>query len=618
MEKPGITTEGAGIYPERISSESYLDGQIDVVKDALEGKGYIELSSEERDKLLAEEKLLGTELESFYEIGPRVVSLYISYLKSEEGRQKLLEITGIDPPVEEDLRRFMWEHIEDIKKIKPGERTKLAAASTKFEDKQRFESLIKNADDEGKLSIENLEVSEGIYLGLDPEKSLAKIQGFRSIKKKIKLNLLNISRQPEQSKLDQARRLIFEMYLSKVNTLIAEFEGPRLSLREKARLLGADSLLEEERILLKMTESEDFIDIPDEEAQRKASRYDKFLYGAAKVGDENNKDGWQTQISQDLRDYIKEMEHKWYQSQVDKNEILIRNGFDPKKLQIRNISPQTVKENVERILAGIGILSDNEEYDFEREGNAKDNGWQVQIRPGSRTFSVSSKKKTYFIPDADLSKFKEFSVGYGHELRHVIQNENRTKIPLRIFEKVGGGRSEPIAEAGSMDIETLISEKLFGVETVPHPHYIMGMIRKMENGNYLDVVKVIYEGQIAPQLELKKKGEITKEDFENEKVRVLKLALSMAKRIFKGSRFNARTDSLPYSKDMVYLEQTILTKKLKEARLDFAFDLIGVSLENMARLIKLGLLDPTEIKQVDTTFPEKLWQEQKSEYLVID
>jgi hypothetical protein len=73
-------------------------------------------------------------------------------------------------------------------------------------------------------------------------------------------------------------------------------------------------------------------------------------------------------------------------------------------------------------------------------------------------------------------------------------------------------------------------------------------------------------------------------------------------------------DFLTSSKDTVYLEQTLLAQKLNEAGVSFALNIVGVSLDNIIRLMKLGLLNPQNMVKLDLNFSKGIWEHQKAEY----
>jgi hypothetical protein len=179
---------------------------------------------------------------------------------------------------------------------------------------------------------------------------------------------------------------------------------------------------------------------------------------------------------------------------------------------------------------------------------------------------------------------------------------------------MGGGRAEAFAEGGAMAIQAELSKDLFGIESGAHPHYVKGMLAKLQGGGYGDVVKAFYQSEISPQVALFKQGALTEEAFRQERERALKLAINRSKRIMSGAKDVKGVDFLTSSKDTVYLEQTLLAQKLNEAGVSFALNIVGVSLDNIIRLMKLGLLNPQNMVKLDLNFSKGIWEHQKAEY----
>lgn len=72
---------------------------------------------------------------------------------------------------------------------------------------------------------------------------------------------------------------------------------------------------------------------------------------------------------------------------------------------------------------------------------------------------------------------------FAHEIEgYVLQNENKARVGLKLFEKLGSGHSTLLAENGAMYKKDTVSQKVFDFRSFPYPHYIKAMLKKQEGG----------------------------------------------------------------------------------------------------------------------------------------
>jgi hypothetical protein len=294
MEKPTpIMPEAQSLYKERMSSAGYLEQKLAEIKAVAEGEPLFDkLTEAEKAELLTEEDVYGERLEGLVQANIRTVRLVLSYFKTEEGKATLKAFTKSEdiPEDDEGLKIFFLQNADVLSQMNGEDRDELTNSASVYENKRLRDSLLSGATDDGKLAITNQEASERLTINLDPEKSLTKIDGLRALKQEIKGKLAEV-REMDQDPLAESKALIYEMYLSRINISIAGTEAPRTGLREKARLLGVDSLNEAEKRLLGINSGE-VQQKSQDEADRINARYDKFIYGASP----DYREGWQQQV----------------------------------------------------------------------------------------------------------------------------------------------------------------------------------------------------------------------------------------------------------------------------------------------------------------------------------
>jgi hypothetical protein len=617
MEKPTpIIPEAQSLYKERMSSSVYLDQKIAELKEASVSEGLVgKLAEAERAGLLEEENGYGERLEEALQINVRSARLVLSYFKAEEGRSKLQELTGkVEIPTDDDgLKKFFYEHVETLASMDDIARDDLTNSASGFETKRLEAALIEGADDSGNMNIpQGIEPSARATISLDAENSLKKMQGLRQLKAEIKEKLFGIRRSVNPTVLEQSQALIYEIYLTNINYAISELSGPKMGLREKARLLGEDSLTETERALLGLKDGEPVLGKTDEEADVINSRYDKFRQGASR----EYQNGWRQQIGPELDAYMEKIGLDWFNQQLRGNEEIRSHGIDPEKIASLEFDPQKTKALVEGLLDRLGILSSEEEIDFTRNGPAKDNKWQVYIEPKNPGYYVTSRKKIFNLKDKLVTARNLFTVALGHEPMHLLQHENKSKIPLKIFKISRIGGANVLKEGGATIVESELSMEFFGTDTPPIPHYIRGMIARQNGGNYLDVVKAYYESRMGPSIAMFNSGKLSAEKLQKAKKTALSLAVRKSKRIMRGSDYTSESGHLTSSVASSYLESVVVAEKLKEAGLDFAFNVADLDLENLVRVFKLGFLKPEEMKSLDNTYTRQLWESEKRKYLL--
>lgn len=615
QEEKAIVAPRAAIhplYPERASEN--IDALLDSIRSLESGeKERIPLSEQEREKILQFENSLGNTLEKIFDITQQSAIFHIEYLLTEDGRKSFERTFGI--PIEgqdfSSIKKFLIENRFAIASAKANIRSDFTGETRTYSDKKLLQSLSTTMDTEGFIDIHGAQNPESISLALTPEKSLEKIQKLREFKGQLKKFR---ERLPKDGSLDEHEKRavqgILDLYQRRVNEMITEQFSSAAVIREEGLIIGEESLSAEERAVLEFTGGL-------ENPEKNRSRLDKFIHGAESG---YNDSGWREQISDSLDRLSKEIGDSYLASVLQRENDIRSKGLDGKKILEKTLPWEEFKAMGDQTLDAYGLLSDtpSEEYDSSRSGPAEDGRWQFICRDEYKSFSVDGKRKVMKTGKGAVSIGTAIPL-LAHEIEgHALQHENKSKIPLRLFRKVGGGRWQVFAECGAMQNQDIVSNKAFGFETVPHPHYIRAMKTRLEGGDYLECVRTFYESALQ-ELHLKKKlGRVDDESFRNEAKEKLSLAINRTRWLFSSpSLLQSSTEFLTNSKDTVYIEQVKLYQKLKERKLEKYAYIGSANLNTIEFLLESGFLDPKAIQQPKFHSLE-IWNEVKEKYLLPD
>jgi hypothetical protein len=597
------------IYGERMTTESVLDEKAKELSLYEKGeKEPIELSKHERQEILDFEKNIGTKLESIFDINVRNAVFYVEYFLTLEGGEDFKEIVGeeLDANTIDDIKIVLHSCRDKIANLKDSARDGFVKRSREYSENRLKEELLKTINENGKINIEGIESPHNVRLVLDDDNLLEKNVKLREFKEEIKKYKETVL----ENKTDDFQYVysgILKIYQSKINLMLVG-NLRNISTLETKRLLGGEELLSN-------SEKGALDELPAlKRLEKNLARFDKFIYGATKNYDSK---GERVQISEELRNFVEIYGDEYMRSVLLEDEQIKGMGLNKTKLEEKNISVEEKRRMAEKILDNYAILSDipQEEYENRRSGSAEDNKWQFVVRKNFSINSVEGEKKIVKSPEKDCNAKDLISIILGHEIEgHALQHENKSRLPLKIFERVGSGRSEVFAECGAMQNQDFISQKAFGYRSVPKPHYIKTMLRKLEGGNYMDCVNTYYNSLIEPLLLRKNLGEISEEDFKEECKKKLNTAIKSARRLFRDTSIDApKNNSLVSSKDTAYIEQLILFDKLKKYGLEKYSYFSGANLDSLIFLKKSGLL-----KDIDILEPKfyalGVWDKMKDRY----
>lgn len=604
------------LYPERPSEG--IDDEIQKLALFEAGKGkQLELTPGERAEIITLEQKAGTTLEAIHRIVPVADTYYPEYFLTPEGRADFIAITGevlTDDMGVDDVKKILFTS-EALRNTPVKERANMAGRSRDYDEEQRFVTLKGTRDAEGKIDITKAAMPDRLNVIFTPELKRKKLTLLRTFKSNLKhYDSITHPGASEDKSPDFQKAFdgIVRLYLSRVNDLIIEELTDRsnsvFTLDEKRDLLGEEALTLDEQKILEKTFG---INTPD----TTLARYDKFTFGASQEYDKHS--GERDQVSNELAQFANEHEADYIASLLNRSEQIRTKGLDPEKIAASSIPIEEVIRLGEDTLAHYGLLSVHpaSEYSKDRSGPAPDGKWQFVARDEFKSLAVEPTTKIIKCSRKPQAVDRLISITLAHEIEgHVLQVENRAKIPLQLFKVLGGGRAAVFSECGAMNNQDFVSQEAFGFSSLPHPHYVRGMERKLAGGNYLDCVEAFYNSALKSTQLKKELGKLTPETFEKECDSHLKLAIERAKRLFAtGSDFASHDGLLTKSRDTVYLEQVKLYRALKKHGLEKYVFVSGANLNTLLFLFEAGFINPKDIKEPEF-YSLQIWDDMKSEY----
>lgn len=598
------------IYPERASEN--IGEAVERLQKVISGEiPQWEISDQERTEILAVETDLGNKLESIVQISPREISFYLNYLLTPEGVSDFETITGLDLPDAmtgyDNLKRFLYEHTEQIQAASLKDLTPLGGRSTKHGEAETANAVDELMNDRGEINPALVPANELMTIRLTPELDYERAKQLRDLKSELKGERAQLANSESGEDYQSVLDGIYELYQRKINEIIAEDATAFYSLRQKSDFLGEESLTEAEQLAL--TQGPSSVNL-----ERSLARRDKFLTGASNEFDD---DGWQKQVATDLIALADEQEEEFLHAILERDAGLAEKGLDKEKIFAADIAPDIVEKHCQDTLRHYGYLSEHpaSEYSPDRPGSAPDNKWQVIVSDSYQSLSVNGKQKVVKCPNKPQSIERLLSVSIAHEIEgHVVQHENRSKIPLKLFENLGSDRSSIFAEAGAMRNEGHVTQSAFGYKEGIDPPYIRAMAVKLEGGNYADCMNAFYTSAIKVYQMQLDQGLISEDEFKNECKKRLAHSINRTGRLFRGGA--SRTNKYPHlseSKATVYSEQMKLASELQAKGLDQTLNLTDVNLDALEFLVRAKLIDLDKIRSPDF-YSLELWEQEKSKY----
>jgi hypothetical protein len=573
------------LYPERPSfSAERLLHEIEQIQSGEKPKE--PLTEEEFQEAKEFEAPFVEELAKLSSISIDMNTLYPEYFDTPEGQvilNVISKFTSIDKTADGliDIR----QNIHNLRNLDSDSLERFRGKSSAYNTQTMLAKLSDRITEEGDLDVEGLDNPEKLMFVKNTENLRNKIAGLRNLKSRLNQEMSNLFQ--IESSIEGDNKATIHYKISRLKDLI-----------KKVNVLLAEAL-----------ENQSILDAEADLSSHKPKvRLDEFRYGVGKM----NSDGNYDQVDNRLLQQADEISASHIEINQKKESILAEQGLDIKKIEKATIEPEKVKEYIDGILSNYELLSEYPANADEVANNIKppDNKWRSYVYD-KNSFKIESKNKVLLVPDKKISVKTLLSVVLTHEIVHILQRENTAEIDIPLYthpSQMGGDRADMFQEGGAMYYQGLATKELFGLETVPWPHYIRAMAAKQAGGDYLACVKAFYESYISVE---------SKNITSTKRNSILKTAMDRAGRLFRNTPdLNNRNPSIPSTKDTVYLEQKAVVEEIMTNHPELRNIILvsGMNLETAKELIKFGVLDLSTLRQPDLSFVKTLWEEMKDDY----
>ncbi|MNP92434.1 hypothetical protein D3C85_49420 [compost metagenome] len=450
----------------------------------------------------------------------------------------------------EDVYKWVATVVRD-KSVDPGRLALIAKQSNVLYKKRAEEALIAGEV----LTDEQLDV---MSLVLRPEDIV--LHGIQANSARQSLLEMRSVYKEGGERLDGAKRAIADVYLARVNEVIAKDIPVINYFMDQSRMIGdeAGKRVAESAIPTNLRRS--LVDPKAREQLLKRLDYVRNGMGTAESGDDSA-------VSADL-----------FQDEVlpeNKSREAIFNAEEIAVLKSTQMTPGEIRQAYANIIHKTGLLSseDPSTWTPTRKTRAKDGLFQVVENIDKATLSVDGDAGVYKVGTESRSIYDVLVVGGFHELTHIDQAQADQVLgdTLRIA-KIKGKRVSMLREVGA-NINQRKAELMFFGKSKPVALTYAKALQTLEKGGDLfAATRSFYDEarRIAPS------------DSPRSIARVA------ADRVTRLVRQGGHS-----SQSMVYAEEAILNKELEGASLsakERAVAITGLDLVDQVRLHKYGLL----------------------------
>jgi hypothetical protein len=464
-------------------------------------------------------------------------------------------------------------------------------------------------DDDAGIDIQNVAAPDRIQLLLTPEESLQRSERLRQFKGTLKKFHSELMSGPHLGgEMERVISGTLDLYARRVNEMIIGSSQAAASLKEKSSLLGQESLNDSEVALLRLSSL-------TENPESDLARMDKLIHGAS---DEPDPSGWRSQVGAELGRYADRLEAEIVESALHEKNSLESLGLDPEKIGSKSLTFGELQAIGDELLSRYGLLStfSPDTFDPDDPKPAPDGKWRFVLdkRYDTNGFATDPKSKTVKGPSKNLSVADVLPV-LAHEIEgHVLQHENKERLPLRLFKRYGAGRWAPFADCAAMRNQDFVSQKAFGTSFLPGPHYVRAMAKKLEGGSYLECVEAHYESMISLSRAKREAGMLDEDGYREEAASALKRSINRAKRLFVSELgLDHPSSFLLHSKDTAYLEQTEVFRAFKEQGIEKLLYVGSANSETLQFLVANQLIDPSAV--IEPKFLSlEIWERMRERY----
>lgn len=234
------------------------------------------------------------------------------------------------------------------------------------------------------------------------------------------------------------------------------------------------------------------------------------------------------------------------------------------------------------VLKHYNLLSNNNSQDDKMNEPASDHKWRILIKP-IPNLRVNGRKKILYLPENFNRRLNGiYPAGamavLEHELTHIFQHENNTKLGIALLARTKAVRSAAWFEAGAKYQEYQSKEALFGqIKNDINLTYIKAYQKKLEGGGITDCALAFY-------------NEYIQQNPTTDHTTANSLAISRTLRLFRyGSELVGNKNCWADNESLRYFEADLLIELLPKNLIKYLF--IGnLNLSIAAKLHQLGLL----------------------------
>ncbi len=513
-------------------------------------------------------------LETIWQKNIKVSAIGIPFFMTEEGRKCLAEQLGVSAPrtipeIERMFRNYDYSNV-DSKSM-----DLLENQSVEYEEVRAVKSFIANG-----CTGEGVPDPKIMPVFRNPEVLLEKIRGYRAYKQYLSAAKQDVAASQDMTEAErEAKLLVVDLYKGRVNRFLSDMyvDAYKFLYFSRNGVMHNPLLFRLERELPAFYASAN-----PEFIARFLQRIDRYQQGVDK--DELGDYTW---FSSEAKALVQQVPTANEEGALERGEY---RDIDVAFLREHEATPETIGAYAREVLSGYGILSEETEWDSDRETAASDGKWQVVVNGKFKNLSVNSKQKIVKVPEKPLPLGKAITL-ISHELTHALQHENKERVSdLAILQKIGLGKPSEQHESGALWQEREAKRVVLGEEDslVHGVGYQRMLAAKMAGKPYGALVYEYYDQLRIDRPELTMQG-------------AAQIAVNRARRLYRGGgkEYAIDNDFITNSQPMSYLEQELIYKSLGEEKRTLLF-IGGVPLASMVELVRVGLIDVSRM-----VIPEK-------------
>ncbi len=516
------------------------------------------------------------------------------YVKTDEGKACLQKMGYHAEAVNTELvKSFLSSAIIKIKKdnlLKLNDEDDLDDGYESSRNWARSQ-LEKKLQDTIESGTSNIEDPEYFSVLCKPDELIERITAARDLKKYYK-TIEAVLRSSETNRVTDAKLVMLTMHRERINTFIATCYRQIIPLLNQYRL-NPDVLTSEQVDILtdamptlKNTDTSDV-----EKLARLYSMLDKYITG---IDIEN---GF-SQISAEIERLELALQGDDVEGRVVKN-------YDAKRFEDLELNANQMKVIVQKILSSYNLLSSETKYRSKRKGRPEDGKWLVAISNIRNSLSVASKSGVVWIPkkfkrSLDQKKPTGVLPLLDHEITHVLQHENASRLGIELLERDRSARGSLWFETGATAQEYKSYKDHFGINRSTNFHYLKAMQAQVNGAPISTCAKVFYDSLIESG------------DIQDKEV-AIQTAVDRTLRLFRhGGEWASGTGYLTNTEPLEYAEQQILARNLPKD-LEWLYFVGRANFKTLAELYRIGWL-----KKEDIFIPEVMPSDIAIQQLVVN